>query len=59
LYSKRKAKEGRAKLLNLEKNECKHRCNEYPTADNLNDLKILQAEYDHHYEYKAQGTIRR
>ena len=43
----------------IEKNECNNRWNEYPTADNLNDLKILQAEYDHHYEYKARGTTLR
>lgn len=61
VHSKRKAKERRAKLLNLENRlkECKNRCNEYPTADNWNDLEILQAEYDHHYEYKAQGTTLR
>ena len=32
------------------------KCVEYPTAfNNLNNLEILQAEYDRHYEYVTQG----
>ena len=50
VYSKRKAKERRAKQMSLEKRlkESKNICDEYPTADNLNDLEILQAESDRH-----------
>jgi len=57
--SKRKAKERRAKQMNLEKRlkECKNKCDEHPTADNLNDLEILQAESDRHYEYITHVTI--
>jgi len=59
VYSQRKAKERGAKQMNLEKRlkECKNKCDEYPTADNLSNLEILQAEYDRHYEYIPQGTI--
>ena len=58
-YSKKKAKERRAELNKLENNikECQRKCDENPTVENMNDLDILQTEYDRHYEYIAQGAI--
>ena len=43
----------------LEKNvkECASKCDEDPTRENVNDLEILQSEYDRHYEYITQGAI--
>ena len=37
--------------------ECTVKCDEYPSPENLNDLEILQTEYDRQYEYIAQGAI--
>ena len=52
-YSKQKAKKRREKLSVLEKEikECQVKCDENATPENLNDLEILQTEYDRHYEY--------
>ena len=57
--SKKKAKERRAELNKLENNlkECQRECDANPTVENMNDLNILQTEYDRHYEYIAQGAI--
>ena len=43
-------------LLEVGLNECQKRCDGDPTADNLNDLESLQAEYDSHFEYITQGS---
>ena len=58
-YSKQKARNRRKKLSALEEKikECTVKCDEYPSPDNLNDLEILQTEYDRQYEYIAQGAI--
>ena len=58
-YSKQKARNRREKLSALEEKikECTVKCDEYPSPENLNDLEILQTEYDRQYEYIAQGAI--
>ena len=58
-YSKQKARNRREKLSALEEKikECTVKCDEYPRPENLNDLEILQTEYDRQYEYIAQGAI--
>ena len=58
-YSKQKARNRREKLSALEEKikECTVKCGEYPSPENLNDLEILQTEYDRQYEYIAQGAI--
>ena len=37
--------------------ECTAKCDEHPNPENLNDMEILQSEYDRQYEYIAQGAI--
>ena len=37
--------------------ECTVKCDEYLSPENVNDLEILQTEYDRQYEYIAQGAI--
>lgn len=48
VYSKRKVRDRRGKQTNLEERlkeyYCLNKCDKYPTADNLNDLDILQAK---------------
>ena len=58
-YSKQKARNRREKLSALEEKikEWTVKCDEYPSPENLNDLEILQTEYDRQYEYIAQGAI--
>ena len=65
VYSKKKAKERRSVLVSLEERlkECQVKCDEDPTPENLNDLEIIQTEYDRHYDiyhpgrnYKIQST---
>ena len=58
-YSKRKARERREKLSNLEMKlrACQLACDNDPSTTNLNDLEILQTEYDRRYEFIAQGAI--
>jgi len=55
-YSKQKARNRREKLSALDMleekiKECTVKCDEYPSPENLNDLEILQTEYDRQYEY--------
>ena len=59
VYSKKKAKERRSVLVSLEERlkECQVKCDEDPTPENLNDLEIIQTEYDGHYDYITQGII--
>ena len=38
-------------------NECTAKCDEHPNPENLNDLEILQTEYDRQCEYIAQGAV--
>ena len=58
-YSKCKARERRATLLSLEKQiqECQLACDKDPSSKNLNELEILQTDYDRQYEFIAQGAI--
>ena len=56
VHGKKKAKERRLVLVSLEERlkECQVKCNEDPTPENLNDLEIIQTEYDtydRHYDY--------
>ena len=46
-------------LVSLEERlkECQVKCDEDPTPENLNDLKIIQTEYDRYYDYITQGII--
>ena len=37
--------------------ECVLKCDEVPTLETVNDLEILQLEYDQHYEYITHGAI--
>ena len=37
--------------------KCTTKCDTHPTPENLNDLEILQIEYDQHYEHVVQGAI--
>ena len=43
----------------LEQNikKCTANCDEQPNPANVNELEILQTEYDTQYEYIAQGAI--
>ena len=34
------------------------KCDKDPTAENLNNLEILQTDYDRQYDYIAQGAMR-
>ncbi|KAL9988158.1 hypothetical protein ACROYT_G002566 [Oculina patagonica] len=58
-YSKRKARERKAKLTSLEEKLTilQELCDQDPSTDNLNRLEILKTEYDLQYEYIAQGAI--
>ena len=58
-YSKCKARERRATLLSLEKQiqECQLACDKDPSSKDLNELEILQTDYDRQYEFIAQGAI--
>ena len=58
-YSKRKAKERKAKLTILEEKIriCQILCDQDPSSENVNRLEILRTEYDLQYEYIAQGAI--
>ena len=58
-YSKQKARNRREKLSALEDKIKKSTadCDAHPTPENLNELEILQIEYDRHYEYMVQGSI--
>ena len=33
------------------------KCGKDPTAENLNNLEILQTEYDRQYDYIARGAM--
>ena len=59
VYSKSKARERRATLTSLERKikDCQIACNKDPSLKNLNDIEILQTEYDRVYEFIAQGAI--
>ena len=59
MYSKQKARNRREALTELEKKmkECMVKCEESPSPENINNLEILQTEYNRHYEYIAQGAI--
>lgn len=37
--------------------ECASKCDEDPNPENVNDLEILQSEYNWHYEYITQGAF--
>ena len=58
-YSKKKAKERRSELVNLERRlkECQWKCDEYPSTENLCDLEVVKWEYEFHYDYITQGAI--
>ena len=58
-YSKRNARERKAKLTTLEEKLTilQELCDQDPSTDNLNRLEILKTEYDLQYEYIAQGAI--
>ena len=43
--------------LEINIKECTVKCDQQPNQENLNDLEILQTEYDRQYEYIAQGAI--
>ena len=59
VYSKSKARERRATLTSLERKikDCQIACDKDPSSKNLNDLEILQTDYDRVYEFIAQGPI--
>ena len=60
-YSKLKARERRATLSSLERKikNCQIACDKNPSSKNLNDLEILQTDYDRMYEFIVQGaTVR-
>ena len=48
VYSKSKARERRATLTSLERKieDCQIACDKDPSSKNLNDLEILQTDYD-------------
>ena len=58
-YSKQKARIRREKLSDLQQKikESTAKCGEQPSQENLNDLEILQTEYDRQYDYIAKGAI--
>ena len=58
-YSKEKAKERRAKLLELEKNlqHCQELYDEDPSTENMKKLEILKTEYHLMNEYITKGAI--
>ena len=55
VYSKSKARERRATLTSLERKikDCQIACDKDPSLKNLNDLEILQTDYDRRYEFIA------
>ena len=59
VYSKSKTRERRATLTSLESKikDCQIACDKDPSSKNLNDLEILQTDYDRVYEFIAQGAI--
>ena len=54
-YSKQKARNRREALTTLEEKikECTIKCDKSPSSENVNNLEILQTEYDRQYEYIA------
>ena len=52
-------RERRATLTSLERKikDCQIACDKNPSSKNLNDLEILQTDYDRVYEFIAQGAI--
>ena len=58
-YSKRKARERKAKMADLETKlkNFQIQCDQDPSLENVNKLEILKTEYDLQYEYIAQGAI--
>ncbi|KAL9965346.1 hypothetical protein ACROYT_G029135 [Oculina patagonica] len=58
-YSKRKARDRRDKLSELEKSvkEWEEKCNELPTAENLAKLEEQKIEYEAMYDYITQGAM--
>jgi len=52
-------KAGRATLTSLERKikDCQIACDKDPSSKNLNELEILQTDYDRMYEFIAQGAI--
>jgi len=59
MYSKFKARKRRATLTSLERNikDCQIACYKDPSSKNLNELGILQTDYDRMYKFTAQGAI--
>ena len=58
-YSKSKARERKAKLLEVEEciKECSHKCDKDPSSQNLEELESLEAEYENLYDFITQGAI--
>ena len=59
-YSKSKARERKTTLTSLERKikDCQIACDKDPSSKNLNDLEILQTDYDRVHEFIiAQGAI--
>ena len=44
-------------MLEQKIKKCTVNCDEQPNPANVNELEILQTEYDRQYEYIAQGAI--
>ena len=60
-YNKQVAKERSEKLPTLETNiqEYAMKCDKDRTSENLNNLEVLQTEYDRQYDYIARGAMMR
>ena len=60
-YSKQVAKERSEKLPTLERNiqEYAMKCGKDRTSENLNNLEVLQTEYDRQFDYIARGAMMR
>ena len=58
-YSKEKARQRRKNISDIEASLriCEERCNELPSAENQEELEMLQMEYDSIYEQIAKGAI--
>ena len=58
-FSKRKARERREKLFELEKEvkRWQEMCDESPTSENLTGLEETQIRYESTYDYVMQGAI--
>ena len=58
-YSKAKARKKREKLNRLEERlkNCTEKCDQDPSEKKLEELEVLQAEYDRTYDYITQGAI--